>query len=187
MCYRAVRLPPDFRAGRVIVRVRIKVIVKLIRLERAGDLRRKSVGDAVVGLGRIGRYVAWRYHDVGAVRAQQIDLFLRHLVGHYEDASVSANGGGHGKAGARVSAGRFDDGAARLEQSLRLGGVEHRDRRPILHTSAGIHIFDLRKYEALCAVGNLVQLDQRRVADRFERVLKVGRAGRMGRRERSLP
>ena len=41
-------LLPNLRAGRMIVRVGIEMIVELIRLKRAGYLRREAVGDAVI-------------------------------------------------------------------------------------------------------------------------------------------
>ncbi len=154
------------------------MIVKLIRLERAGNLRREPVGDAVIRFGRVRRDVGGRDDDVGPVGAQQVDLFPRHLVGHHEDAAIAANRGGHGQAGARIAAGRFDDRSARLEQALALGGIEHRDCRAIFDAAAGINVLDLGKHEACGAVGDFVELDERRVADRFKRVFAIGEAGR---------
>ena len=158
---RSARLFPDLRPGRVVVRFGIELVVKLIRLEGAGNLGRETIGDAVVRFGRVGRHVRRRDHDVGAVGAQQIDLFLRHLVGHHENAAVAANRRGHRQARAGVAAGRFDDGAAGLEQSLAFGGVEHRDGGPILDAAARIHVFDLREHETVGAVDDLVQLNER--------------------------
>ena len=157
------------------------MVVKLVGLKRAGNLRRKPVGDAVVRLGGLGGNVRRRDHDVGAVRAKQVDLLARHLIGHHENAAVAANRGGHRQAAAGVAAGRLDDRSARLEQSLALGGVEHGDRGPVLYAAAGIHVFDLREYEAGRAVDDLVQPYERRVTDRLESVVAINETGRAGR------
>ena len=163
---RSAGLLPNLGTGRMVVRVGIEMIVKLIGLKCARDLRREAVGDAVIRFRRIGRNVGRRDYDVGAIGAQQVDLFSRHLVGHHQDAAIAANRGGHCQAGTGIAARRLDDRAARFEQTLALGGIQHCDRGAILDAAAGINVLDLGEHQARRAVDDFVQPYQRRVADR---------------------
>ena len=95
-----------------VVRGGVGLVEVLVGLERAGDLLGQPVGDAVVGLRRVGRDLGRRDDDLGAVGAQQVDLLLRHLVRHDRDDAVALQPRGDGEAGAGVARGRLDDRAA---------------------------------------------------------------------------
>ena len=86
-------------------------------MKGAGDFGGEPVCDAVIRFGRFVRHVRRRDDDVGAVGPQQVDLFLRHLVGHDQDAAVAADRGRHGEARSGVAAGRLDDRRAGLAAS----------------------------------------------------------------------
>ena len=99
----------------------------------------------------LGRHRGGAHHDLGAVRAEQRDLLLAHLVGHHEDAVVAALRGDDGEPDAGVARRGLDDGAARLQQTVALGGVDHGDGGPVLHAAAGVEHLELRDEVALQA------------------------------------
>ena len=136
------RLLPDLRAGGLGVRqrvVRVRVLVRPERVALAGE----PLGDLVVARRIVGRHRHRAHDDLGAVGLQQRHLLGRHLVGHDEHAAVPALGGHDGEADARVAAGGFDDRAARLQQTVALGGEDHLERRTVLRRAArvgGLHL-----------------------------------------------
>ena len=86
---RPLGLLPDLGTGGAIVRFRIRLVVELVREDRA----RRVVHDPLrlhhVVLGMIGRHRGRRDHHLGPERLEQAHLLLRHLVGHREDAAVA--------------------------------------------------------------------------------------------------
>src|SRR5918995_2034269 len=159
-----VGLPPDLRPGRRLVRRRVVFVEVLVRLERAGDLLGEAVRDSVVGLGRFRRDGRRRDYDLGAVRAQERDLLLAHLVRHHEDALVAADRRRDGETMARVAGRRLDDRAARLQLVGPLGNLDHPKADPVLHAPAGVQHLELRQDGRAKAAGDLVQADERRLA-----------------------
>ncbi len=105
-------LPPDLRAGGPFVLRRIRGVRVLVRAERAGRLARQTVGHRVVRVGVVGRHGSGTHDHVGAVRAQQRDLLLAHLVGHHEDAVVAAPCGDDRETHTGVARRGLHDGAA---------------------------------------------------------------------------
>jgi hypothetical protein len=126
------------------VRLGVRLVSVLVRLERAGDLLGEAVGHAVVRLRRLGRHLGGRHDHLGAVGAQQVDLLLRHLVGHHRDHPVAPERGSDGESGARVAAGGLHDRAAGLQQSVALGRVDQRDGGAVLDRAARVERLDLR-------------------------------------------
>jgi hypothetical protein len=128
----------------------------------------EPVADGVVALGRVVRDGGRRDHDLGAVRAEQRDLLLAHLVGHDEDAAVTLDRRRDGEADAGVSGGRLDDRPAGPELALALGLLDHRQADPVFHRAAGVQVLELR--EDLRAAGRreLGQAYDRAAADEFE-------------------
>ncbi len=182
------RILPDLRAGRMIVRFGIEMVVKLVGLKRSGDFRRKPIRDAVVRFGGIGGNVRRRNHDVGAVRAQADRSFRATSYRALPECSGI-------RESRRPSPGRVPVlplvGSTivppGLEQALALGGVEHGDGGAVLDAAAGIHVLDLGKHETGRAVDDFVQPYERRVADRLESVVAINEAGRVGATRRGLP
>ena len=168
-------LAPDLRAGGVVVGLRVGRVAVLVGLEGAGDLLGQAVGDAVVGLRGLGVDVGRRDHDLGAQRAQQVDLLARHLVGHDRDDAVALQPGGDREAGAGVAGGRLDDRPAGAEAAVALGGVDQVDRDPVLDRAAGVEQLELGDELRRQAGADAAEPDERRVADRVEdRVPDVG-------------
>jgi hypothetical protein len=136
----------------------------------------------------LGRHGRRAHHDLGAVRAQQRDLLLAHLVAHDEDAAVPALGGDDGKADAGVARRRLDDRAARLEQAVTLGGVDHRHRGTVLDRAARVRGLHLGDQIAREPAPDAREPDQRGVADEVEdRIRHVHLTGHRPRRYPAPP
>ena len=165
---RTVGLTPDLGAGRLVVRRRVLRVEVLVRLIRAGDLLRQPVRHAVVGLRGFRRNRCGADHDLRSVGAQEGDLLLAHLVGHHEDALVSADRGGDRQPVPRVARRGLHDRAARLEETGPFGGLDHPDADPILHGAARVQHLQLREDGRPDASGDRVQPYEWRVAHRVQ-------------------
>src|SRR5207237_6876646 len=121
----AIGLAPDLGPGGRLVSFRIGRIEVLVWLKRAWDLAGESVGNAVVALRALARNSGGTDDDLGAVRAQQRNLFNGHLVGHDADEAIALQRGGNGQTGAGVTRGRLDDCGARSEFAGPFGGLDH--------------------------------------------------------------
>ena len=164
----AAGLLPDLGARRLVVRVGVARVRVLVGLVGAGDLLGEPVRDRVVALGRLGRDRVGADDDLGAVRAQQRDLLLAHLVRHHEDAAVALERGGDRKADAGVARGRLDDRAARLQLPCALGLLDQLDADPVLDRPAGVHVLELGD-DGCGVLGNdALQPRERRVADEVQ-------------------
>ena len=107
-----VGLPPDLRAGPVIVRGGVVGVRVLVGLPAVLGLPGEAAGDAVVGVRMLGRHARGAHDDLGAVGAEHGDLVGGHLVRAGEHAPVAALLGDDRQADARVARGRLDDHAA---------------------------------------------------------------------------
>jgi hypothetical protein len=116
--------------------------------------------------GALHALLARRQVEARAIGQHQAAALNAHAVGHDEDQLVALDGGHHGEAHTRVAGGRLDDRSARLEQPLRLGGFDHRQRDAVLDGAAGIAAFGLDP--DLGAREQAPQADMRRVADGVE-------------------
>ncbi len=174
----AVRLPPDFGAGRGLVGGWIGRVEVLVGLESAGDLACESLGDAVVALRALARHRRGADDDFGAVRAQQGDLFARHLVGHDADEAIALECGGDGQAGAGVARGGLDDGRARVQVPGLFGRLDHRQTDAVLDRPARVEALDFGNHRRARIRGQARQTYQRGVAHCVENRLEdLGRHG----------
>ena len=138
------RLLPDLRTRRVVVRLRIGVVVELIGENRVRRLLRDALRHHHVVVRMIGRHRRRRHDHLGAERLEQPHFFLRHLVGHREDALVALERRRDRESDAGVAARAFDDRSARLEPPLALGLLDDRFADAILDRAAGIEELRLR-------------------------------------------
>ncbi len=168
----AVGLLPDLRPGLLVVRLRVGQVVVLVRLPRVRHVALEARRHRVVRPRILGLDVGRADDHFGAERLQRVDLLLRLLVGRREDALVALDDGGHGEAHAGVAGGAFDDRAARLQLAGALGVLDHLDRHAVLDRVAGVEGLHLGVDGALDhAPGDVVDADQRRVADGVENVV----------------
>ena len=161
-------LAPDLGAGGQLVRARVGLVGVLVGTERARRLPHEAFGRRVVGARVFGRHRGRAHDHLGAVRAEQRDLLVAHLVAHHEDALVAPLGRDDREARAGVARGRLDDRAARLEQPGLLGRVDHRDGGPVLDAAAGVDHLDLGEQPAREVAPDPPQAHQRRVPDQVE-------------------
>ena len=180
----AAGLLPDLGAGRAVVRLGVRHVRVLVRLEPAGDLLGEPRRDGVVRLGRVVLDRRRRDHDLGAVAAQHRDLLLAHLVGHHEDAAVALLRRRDREPDAGVARGRLDDRAARLELPVALGGLDHREPDPVLVRAARVQELELREDRPGHVARDPVEPDDRRVADQVEHGRVLARHGRRKRTRR---
>ena len=173
----AAGLLPELRPGRLVVRLRIRLVRVLIGLERARDLLGQPVGDRVVRLRRLRRHRGRADDHLGAVPAQERALLLGDLVGHDEDAAVALDRGGDRQADARVPARWLDDRAPGPELPLPLGRLDHADPDAVLHAPAGIHVLELGEERRADVRADPLQAHERRPAHQVEHRRVVARHG----------
>ena len=114
---------------------------------------------------------AGREDELGAERAQQGAALLRHGLRHRQDDVVAAGRADERERDARVAAGGLDDRAAGLELAGRLGGVDDRDADAVLDRVGRVVELELADDGRGGSVGDLVDADQRGVADERRRVV----------------
>ena len=112
--------------------------------------------------------------DFGTVCAQHRALGFGDLVGQREDRAVSALQGDESEPDTGVAGGRLDDHTAGLELSGALRGVDDALRDAVLGRSSGIEVFHFDGDGRLAAVGDVMQLDEWRVADEFGEIVVDG-------------
>jgi hypothetical protein len=78
-----------------------------------------------------------------------------------------------GQAHARIAGGGLDDGAARLQLAVPLGVLDHLRRDAVLDGSAGVQVLQFDQDCGLDAVGHVVELDERGIADEVQDGLGV--------------
>ena len=159
---------PDLGPRRLVVRLRVRLVGVLVRLERARDLLGQAVGDRVVALRRLGRHGGRADDDLGAVAAQQRALLLGDLVRHHEDAAVALDGRGDREAHAGVPARRLDDRPARAQLPLALGRLDHADPDAVLHAPARVHVLELGEQRRAELAPDALEAHERRVPDEVE-------------------
>ena len=162
------RLSPDLGTGGGLVGARIAGIGVLVGLECSRRRRGDPVGHRVVRVGVLWSDRSRTYHDLRPEGPEELTLLLGDLVGHGEDALVAALCRHHGQTDARVARRRFDDGATETEQPVGLGGIEHREGRPVLDAATGIEILEFGQKVTRQISPDPVEPDERRVADEIE-------------------
>src|SRR6185312_5196084 len=164
----AAGLAPDLRPGVAIVHIGVHRIEVLVGEDRAGGLPNDLLGLHPVVVRVIGRNGRGSDYDLGAVRLEHPDLFLRHLVRHGEHAAIALYRGRHRESDAGVAAGRLDDGAARLEAALGLRVLDDGQTDAVLHRAARVLVLGLGVDRCTDAAAQPSQADERGPPDRVE-------------------
>ncbi len=122
----AIRLLPQFGTGRGVVRFRIRVVVELVSQDGVGRFRGDPFRHHHVVVRVVWRDSRGRNDYLGSECLKQANFFLRHLVGHREDALVAPQCGGDCQSDACIAARALDDRSAGLEPALLFCALDDR-------------------------------------------------------------
>ena len=106
-------------------------------------------------------------HHLGAEEAHELAPLDREAVGHRDDKGIALGGADHRKADAGVAARRLDDGLARLQRPVALGGLDDAERKAVLDRAGRVEELAL-DVEGRVLRGEPVDLHDRGVADRVD-------------------
>lgn len=87
-----------------------------------------------------------RANDGGAQQLQRVHLFVGVLLGHHDDAGVSAHGTSECHTDSSVTRGSLDDREALADETLLLGIQHHAIANAILDRTARVQEFTFRVY-----------------------------------------
>ena len=146
-------------------------VAELVDEDCAGRFGGDAGGLVLVIVGMSLADVGAGQHHFRAHSFQVKDFFPAHLVGDDENEPVALGGCDQREAEAGVAGGRLDDRSAGFEPPFPFGGLDHRERRPVLDRTAGIGAFELEE-QAAGAGRDLGQLDHRRRADQGQESLR---------------
>ena len=187
----ALGLPPDLRAGRSVVRVRVRRIVVLVGIEVAEWL----LPGAPPGLPlrAVGPFERIGEDDAGTERLDPLDPGRVRVPRQHELDRKPEPGTEHGVGHGRVAARRIDERAGRVEPALLDRALDDAERRPVLHGTGRVAELGLppELEPSSEEVGDPFQRDERGSSDRAqERVVhpderargseRAGRGGREG-------
>jgi hypothetical protein len=165
----AVGVVPDFWAGGIEVDLRVGGVVELLEDEAVGGFGVELFG---LGDGALHAVGAGGENDFGTEGEEQDAALDGHGVGHGEGEAVAFDGGGEGEADAGVAAGGLDEGGdAGGDFAVALGGLDHSKADAVFDAGDGVVALELEDDAGGAAGGEVVELDERRVAD------EVGDAG----------
>ncbi len=99
------------------------------------------------------------------------------VFGNQDHRAVTARARHHRKPDAGIAGGRLQHQPAGLELAALLGLQDHPFAGAVLHRLAGIHELGLAENGAAGRLGGALELDQRRVADRFDDVFVDAHTG----------
>ena len=157
----ALRVAPDFRAGGAVMCGGIVGVGKLVEdLAYALFLHRK-------------RQIARTFHagfpahqlQFGAKGAHRLLTLDRGIFGHEQDELVAAHGRRHRQRDAGIAAGRLDQRIAGFDLAAHLRGVDHRQRRTVLHRAGRIVALELDEKRVARLARHALEAHQRRIAD----------------------
>jgi hypothetical protein len=118
------------------------------------------------GDGASHAFGAFGEYQPGTIGHQQLAPLQAHGFRHRQGQGNTRGSGDEGEGDAGVAAGRFDQFLARAQQTTLLGIPDHRRADAALDRIGRIASLDLGEKTGRGAVGDAVELDQRRAADR---------------------
>mmetsp|Transcript_4154 Transcript_4154/g.10641 ORF Transcript_4154/g.10641 Transcript_4154/m.10641 type:complete len:417 (+) Transcript_4154:161-1411(+) len=164
------RVLPNLRPGRLVVDLRVRRVLELLKhvgvLGAAGDGLGLLDG-ALHALGRVSQ------DEVGAKGLEEDAALHGHGRGHGEDELVPERGRDEGEADARVPArGLHQRRLAGGDLPLTLRLVDHVEGDAVLDGVARVHGLELGRDGAAAALADLVEEDQRGLADELGDVVR---------------
>src|SRR4029077_16972569 len=174
-------LLPNLRTGRALVCERVRRITKLVHVKASRNLFGKPRRDILVILGMASRHIRPCDAHFGAERPHVRYLFLRHLVGNYQQDAIALRARDQRESQTGVARRSLNHCAAGLEFPLGLSCFDHRQRDSVLNGATRILIFKFEKKLTRPGV-ELRYFHQRRIADERKNLgrFAVRNGGRCG-------
>src|SRR5258708_7926432 len=122
----------------------------------------------------IGKRQHREFDELGAAQPQHVLLFLALGVGNKNQRAIAARACHHCQPNAGVAGGRLNHESAGPEIATLLGLEDHPLAGAVLNRLTGIHEFSLAENGAAGQLRSVLQLDERRVADRVDDVVVNG-------------
>ena len=113
----------------------------LIGIKSIRGFIRNASGNTIIGARIFRLNIGWTNNHFGANGAQGPNLFIRHFVRHNKNAFITTDCGDKSQTHTRISAGGFDNSAARLDGAIFLCIINNIDADSVLHGAAGVQIF----------------------------------------------
>src|SRR5208283_1461705 len=159
-------LMPNLRTGRPIMRSPVCDVVELIRPKGVLRLMGNPVRNVDIIAGISVRLLRNRA-KLSAHGSKSVDLFLRNILRHNNDRSVSAGISDQGQSNPGIAGGPFNDCSGRLKRPGLFRIQNDAERRAILHRSARIQKFGFPKNLASGRLRKRAQPDERCPTDRL--------------------
>src|SRR3974390_2574373 len=176
----AVGLLPDLRTGRDVMRLAVVEVVPLVGEDHAVLLRLfqffgEAAADVLVVV-RIGKRQRGHFDELRAVETQRVLLLLALRARDNDDRAIAARIRDHRQPDAGIAGCGFDDETAGFEFAARFRFQDHLAPGTVLHRAAGIHELGFAQDRAAGRLRGALELDQRRVANRFDDAVADGHA-----------
>ena len=169
----SVRVVPDFLGGRPAVHLRVGGIGELLQEQVAlllGELPCLVDGGAHPALAR-------GQDELGAKSGEHPAPFEAHRFRHRQDEPVAPRGCDERQSDARVATGGLDEGHARLQHAITLGGLDHGEPDAVLDAGAGVEALELGDDLGVQAGGDARHPHERRATNEPGDVLSDGDHG----------
>ena len=163
----AAGVAPDLRPRRFGMGGAIGGVVELVRPDRVRQLGRQPSRHFLI----LVRVAVGHGGHLAQLRAQRLDdlvFFGGLVVGHDDDAPVSARVADMGEPDARIARGTLDHRAAGFQHPPPFGIEDDPLGGPVFHGAARIHEFCFTQDLATGFVAQNLEANQRRVADRAD-------------------
>ena len=116
--------------------------------------------------------------ELCAIRDEELPAFDAHGLGHGQGERDAPCGGDEGEGDTGIATGGFDDFLAGAEEAFFLGIPDHGGADPAFDGVGGVTAFDFGEDGGAGALGDAVEADEGRAADRLGIVFKpVGHDG----------
>ncbi|MNZ59860.1 hypothetical protein D3C78_779130 [compost metagenome] len=158
---RAVGLPPDFRAGAVVVGFRVVAVGELVE-DLALAFALHLVGEVA---GAFHALLLAHQDQFGAVGGHRCLALGRGVVRHDQDHPVALDRRRHRQGDTGVAGSSLDQRVAGADIAAQLGAIDHRECRTVLHRTRRVIAFELHQQGIGSFPRHALQAHQRGIAD----------------------
>ena len=170
VCDFALRLLPNLRSRRPVVRLAVGEVVVLVAPHTIGNLVVQLFRHAVVTVWMVGGHGRRTNMHLRPHRAQHVHLLLALLAIGGTNELVALDNAREREAHAGVAGRALNDRPSWLELAASLGRFNHRQRHAVFDTVARVEVLRLGPNRTRKILRNRVQSNHRRVANRPQNV-----------------